>query len=93
MSDCQQAQRVLEVLDLIDVFDFIATRDDVELGKTNPEIYELVSSELAVPLGECLMIEDSPAGVHAALTTGMNCIAVTTPFTRERIHGSELLDK
>ncbi|MGD9092940.1 MAG: HAD-IA family hydrolase [Anaerolineales bacterium] len=93
MSHCQQVQRVLAVLDLVNVFDFIATRDDVEHGKPHPEIYELVSSALAIPPGECLVIEDSPAGVQAALSAGMSCIAVTTPFTRGRIHASELLDE
>jgi len=93
MSRCEQARRVLEVLDLADAFDFVATRDDVEHGKPDPEIYQLVARELAVPPAECLVIEDSPSGVKAALAAGMWCIAVTTPFTRQRIHAEGLLDE
>ncbi|MCK5429180.1 MAG: HAD family phosphatase [Anaerolineales bacterium] len=93
MSQCNQAQRVLQILGLADEFDFIATRDDVERGKPDPEIYLLVASELDVPPANCLVIEDSPAGVKAALAAGMHCVAVTTPFTRERIHASQLLDE
>lgn len=93
MSTCRQAQRVLEILQLQDEFDFVATRDDVHEGKPNPEIYTLVANMLAIPTSRCLVIEDSPAGVQAALAAGMWCIAVTTPFTRTAIHARQLLDE
>jgi beta-phosphoglucomutase len=93
MSFCAQVRRVLEVLELADAFDFVASRDDVEHGKPDPEIYLLVAGELGVPSDECLVIEDSPSGVKAALAAGMWCIAVTTPFTREALHNGRLLDK
>jgi len=93
MSYCSQVERILNVLDLEGAFDFVASRDDVEHGKPDPEIYNLVASELAVPVEECLVIEDSPSGVKAALAAGMMCIAVTTPFTREAIHKSKLLEE
>ena len=93
MSRCTQAQRILDVLGLSEAFDFVATRDDVERGKPDPEIYQLVGRELAQATAECLVIEDSPSGVKAALAAGMWCIAVTTPFTRQRIHAEGLLDE
>jgi beta-phosphoglucomutase len=93
MSDCIQAQRVLKVLELENAFDFVASRDDVERGKPDPEIYNLVAMELAVPVEECLVIEDSPSGVKAALAAGMHVIAVTTPFTRKSIHKGRLLEE
>ncbi len=91
MSYCQQVRRVLEVLGLTDAFDFVASRDDVENGKPDPEIYFLVARELGVPPANCLVIEDSPAGVKAALAAGMNVVAVSTPFTRQHLHESGLL--
>jgi beta-phosphoglucomutase len=93
MSRCAQARRILDVLGLSEAFDFVASRDDVEHGKPDPEIYQLVARELNVPPAQCLVIEDSPSGVKAALAAGMWCIAVTTPFTRRRIHDERLLDK
>jgi beta-phosphoglucomutase-like phosphatase (HAD superfamily) len=60
-------------------------------GKPDPEIYQLVARELAVPAIECLVIEDSPAGVRAAQAAGMKVIAVATPFTRDRLHRAALL--
>ena len=91
MSRCRQATRVLEILDLRHSFDFIASRDDVVRGKPDPEIYELVARELKVGVAESLVLEDSPAGVEAAIGAGMWCIAVTTPFTREGVHKQALL--
>jgi beta-phosphoglucomutase len=91
MSTCEQARRVLTILDLGEAFDFVASRDDVERGKPDPEIYHLVSDQLETPPENCLVIEDSPSGVEAALAAGMRCIAVTTPFTHEAIHASKLL--
>ena len=37
------------------------------------------------------MIEDSPSGVQAAINAGMNVVAVSTPFTRQRLHEGGLL--
>jgi beta-phosphoglucomutase len=91
MSRCQQAQRVLDILDLGEAFDFVATRDDVERGKPDPEIYQLVAQELGVAASECLVIEDSPSGVKAALSAGMHVVAVSTPFTRLGLHQANLL--
>ncbi len=91
MSYCKQVKRVLDVLGLANAFDFVASRDDVEHGKPDSEIYLLVSRELGVPPEDCLVVEDSPAGVKAALAAGMNIIAVSTPFTRQRLHESGLL--
>lgn len=92
MSHCEQVRYVLDVLDLADHFDFVATRDDVQNGKPDPEIYLLVASELGITSDECLVIEDSAAGVRAAQAAGMHVIAVATPFTHQSLHSAELLD-
>ncbi len=91
MSHCDQARRVLSVLGLEDTFDFVATRDDVEHGKPDPEIYRLVAQQLNVEPAECLVVEDSPAGVRAALAAGMQVMAVSTPFTRQPLRAAGLL--
>ena len=93
MSVCSQTQRVLEILELSEAFDFVASRDDVEHGKPDPEIYKLVATELGVNPGSCLVIEDSPAGVVAAIAAGMWCIAVTTPFTHQTVHAAQALEE
>jgi HAD superfamily hydrolase (TIGR01509 family) len=91
MSRRKQAFRVLEILGLVEAFDFIASRDEVENGKPDPEIYLLVSDELKVSPQDCLVIEDSPSGVEAAQRAGMQVIAVTTPFTRRHFEEQKTL--
>jgi beta-phosphoglucomutase len=93
MSHTEQAQRVLSILGLTDAFDVVATRDDVEHGKPGPEIDLLVARELGVKPEDCLVIEDSPAGVTAALAAGMDVIAVTTELTRQKFRDTDLLDR
>lgn len=92
MSYCPQVNRVLDILNLGKTFDFVASRDDVDHGKPDPEIYRMVACELDVLAEECLVIEDSPTGVKAALAAGMHVIAVTTPFTRAAFSKNRLLD-
>ena len=43
MSYCEQTSRVLKILELTDASDFVATCDDVEHGKPDPEIYLMVA--------------------------------------------------
>jgi beta-phosphoglucomutase-like phosphatase (HAD superfamily) len=90
MSHTEQARRVLGILGLTDA---IATRDDVEHGKPDPEIDLLVARELGAKPEDCLVIEDSPAGVAAALAAGMDVIAVTTALTRQKFRETDLLER
>lgn len=91
MSRCRQANNVLNVLGLRNAFDFVATRDDVSAGKPDPEIYLLVARELGVSPENCLVVEDSPTGVQAALAASMEVVAVSTPFMRRQLAETGLL--
>jgi len=93
MSHAEQARRVLSILGLTDEFDAVVTRDDVEHGKPDPEMDLLVARELGVPPEECLIFEDSPAGVRAGLAAGMEVIAVTTALTRQKFRDTDVLDR
>lgn len=86
MSHREEADRVLDVLGITSEFDFIATIQDIEHGKPDPEIYILLAEELKVSHQEGLVIEDSATGVKAALAADMNCIVVPSDFTREGVH-------
>lgn len=85
MSHRREAFRVLEVLDIRDEFDFIATIQDVEHGKPDPEIYNLIAGELGVAHSEALAVEDSASGIRAALAAHINCVAVPSEFTIEGV--------
>ncbi|MDW7754504.1 MAG: HAD family phosphatase [Brevefilum sp.] len=93
MSHCEQVERALHALKLEGVISFIATREDVENPKPDPEIYLLVAKELGVSPHELLVIEDSVSGVRAGLAAGALVLAVATPMTKTQLHQSELLDE
>ena len=92
MSHRHQVERVLSVLGLSEAFDVIATMEDVQRGKPDPEIDLFVSREMELPPEEFLVIEDSPAGVAAALAAGMAVVAVPTRITTRKLHASGLLE-
>jgi beta-phosphoglucomutase len=92
-SHFDEATKVLESLELSNLFDFIATRDKVKNSKPDPEIYKLVISELKVKAEECLAIEDSMTGIKAALAAKVNCIAATNDYTIEAVNNTKIIDK
>ncbi len=57
-------------------FTVIVAGDHVVNGKPHPEPYLRAAQSLAVPIGHCLAIEDSPAGVTSAVASGARVIAV-----------------
>lgn len=93
MSHRDEVQRVLAALDLGECFEVIASVDDVSRPKPDPEIDVLVARRFGLAPGECLVIEDSPPGVRAAIAAGMPVIAVTTQLTREKFRDGALLDR
>jgi beta-phosphoglucomutase-like phosphatase (HAD superfamily) len=93
MSSAARVAEILAALDLSASFDFIASGDDVERGKPDPEIYTLVATHFGFEGHECLVIEDSPDGVKAGLDAGMHVVAVTTPFSRKRVLESGYLPR
>jgi sugar-phosphatase len=56
----------------------LVTAEDVESGKPDPAGYLSAAARLGVEPAHTLVLEDSPAGVDAALSAGMNVIAVLT---------------
>lgn len=70
------ALRKLEAAGLLPRFDAICTSSDVEHPKPAPDIYLLAATSLGVDPAHCLVLEDSPTGVRAALAAGMYPIQI-----------------
>ena len=70
------ALRKLEAAGLLSRFDAICTSSDVEHPKPAPDIYLLAATSLGVDPAHCLVLEDSPTGVRAALAAGMYPIQI-----------------
>jgi HAD superfamily hydrolase (TIGR01549 family) len=93
MSHCAHVQRVLDVMNIKDKFKYVISREDVNNGKPDPEIYLKMKDKLNVRPENCIVIEDSVNGIKAALNANMNVFAVTNSITRESVHRAKLLDK
>ncbi|MCO1574474.1 HAD-IA family hydrolase [Crossiella sp. SN42] len=48
----------------------VVTAELVGAGKPDPEGYLLAARRLGVPIGECVVVEDSAAGIQAGLAAG-----------------------
>jgi beta-phosphoglucomutase len=77
----------LERFNLLDYFQVCVTKEDVRYGKPSPDVFMLASKKIGVPPEECVVIEDSPAGVTAAKKAGMRCIVVLNKTTKQHFVG------
>lgn len=66
----------------------LVTGDHVQRGKPHPEGYLLASRLLGVPPQGCVVIEDTPPGLQAARSAGMQVIALTTTHPPEQLQGA-----
>jgi HAD superfamily hydrolase (TIGR01509 family) len=81
-SSCGWVNGWLERHGIRDLLDVVVARDDVRNVKPDPELFLLAAARLGVEPGACVVFEDSPNGMRAALAAGMRCVAVPNALTR-----------
>jgi beta-phosphoglucomutase family hydrolase len=69
---------VLDNLKLRRYFKTVVSANDVVTSKPHPETYLKAASLLNVEAKDCLVFEDAPKGVEAALNAGMQAVVLTT---------------
>lgn len=80
-----------------DCFREIIAAEDVAACKPDPEGYVKALAALNTNLsdriqpGECLVIEDSIAGIEAAKLAGMRCLAVTNSYDANDLANADLI--
>ena len=82
---------VMDKLNLREWFDTLLHSADVTKGKPDPEIYLKAAERLQVPPENCIVLEDSIAGLNAGLNAGMKVVAVTTTHEPEEFEGADLI--
>jgi pseudouridine-5'-monophosphatase len=78
------------------IFSAIVCGDDVRVlrGKPAPDIFLVAARELGAEPETCVVFEDSPAGVEAALAAGMQVIALPDPnMDHARYPGADAIIK
>lgn len=68
----------------------LITADDVGQGKPDPEAFLLAAKRLGLTPQDCIVVEDSPAGIEAAHAAGMRVIAVATTHSPADLDNADL---
>lgn len=76
---------VLEGLGITAYFDALVTSEDITRGKPDPEVFLIAAARLGVAARDCLVFEDSPAGLEAAFRAGMSAVALHTTFPESQL--------
>lgn len=75
------------------LFDTIVSGEDINKNKPDPEIFIKAATELGLRPVECLVIEDSPGGVEAAVQAGCKCLAVMSSFSEDKLSKADWIVK
>jgi sugar-phosphatase len=67
------------------------TAELVERGKPDPEPYLKGAALLGFPPAECLVIEDTAAGIAAAKAAGMKVIGLTTTYPAHELREADVV--
>jgi len=88
-SSCGWVDGWLRRQGIRELLDVVVARDDVTRVKPDPELFLLAARRLGVTPAACVVFEDSPNGMRAALAAGMRCVAVpnalTAPLARPEV--------
>lgn len=67
---------ILEKTGLAGLLDAVSCGLDTQKSKPDPEVFLIAADRLGIPYEECLVVEDSDAGIQAAKAGGMRVLAV-----------------
>jgi HAD superfamily hydrolase (TIGR01509 family) len=81
-------EAALRLLGLTDTFDYVVDASGFSRSKPDPEIFQIALSGLKADPTECLVIEDSLAGVIAGKAAGCCVAALTTSFAEQPLRES-----
>lgn len=80
-SDRKWVTFFLEELNLLEYFDIIQTKDDVEKVKPDPALYQNVINYFGIDPSEAIAFEDSANGSKAAIAAGLKFVIVPNKIT------------
>ena len=83
-SGSKNAGYILERLAIETLFDALVTGHDVQRPKPDPQLFLLAAERLAIEPARCVVFEDAPAGIEAAIRGGMDSIGVGSPTLLHR---------
>jgi len=82
---------ILNKIPIRDDFETIIDGSRVTKGKPNPQIFLKAAEELHADPANCVVFEDSLAGIKAANAAGMKVVAITTGHKAAQLQPSNLV--
>jgi HAD superfamily hydrolase (TIGR01509 family) len=76
--------KVFEKLNLAGYFDSVTTKEEVPFNKPSPDIFLTAAKKIDVKPENCLVFEDSEAGIEAAKAADMKVVALAKNKEEER---------
>ncbi len=80
-SISKNAHRVLELLGMLNKFDYIADAALVKKPKPDPEIFLTCANALGFTPAECIGVEDAQAGIESITSAGMLSVGINVTVT------------
>ncbi len=77
-SASKNAKAVLDGLQMTEVFDVISDGTRHERGKPHPDVFLAAAWMVGATPAECIVVEDAPAGIDAALRGGFVAVGLGT---------------
>ncbi len=74
-STSKNAPRILEKLNIIELFDTIVDPTVIKNQKPSPDIFIKAAEQCGVSLEKCVVIEDAQAGVDGSVAAGIDVVA------------------
>jgi beta-phosphoglucomutase len=81
----ENVELVLREGELGAFFDAVVTGFDVKKGKPAPDCFLLAAERAGLPPERCVVVEDAPVGIQAALAAGMPAIGFVGTHPAERL--------
>ncbi|MCF2658745.1 MAG: HAD family phosphatase [bacterium] len=84
-SDDSKMAHAFRALPIRDLFDTLVTADRITNGKPDPMCYLLAAEDLQVNPADCIVFEDSFAGIEAATRAGMTIVGISSTNPAEAL--------
>lgn len=78
-SPCADIERAVQRMGIEKKLAFVIGADQYGPGKPDPTCFLMARAQLGVAASDCVVFEDSAAGVRAAKAAGMFCVALARP--------------
>lgn len=85
-APAENAQFMIQVLNLEDVFPLVVLGDELPVGKPDPLPYQTGLEQLGVSATEAIAFEDSSSGIRSAISAGIPTIGVASTHPTEELY-------